>query len=279
MSGQSVSFSASSANIPDSIANKVRVTPGHTHQVLINSKGANRGNAYDFSFNAGFDSESFSRLIPTSVSAHLSIPNINVNNNQIIFTFSLTPGVQRIIIIPQGYYTAADFFTLLAVEMTVFGGPFASVYHPNLQTYTITSAGDTFRFENCTMATGGVYTMDLPILGAYQAAQIIHNAPMFYTPLIYVQASRLVPTDGNLSYSAGSKIDHFTSIYLEYPDIRQFTLGAASGQYSNAQYTTRSDKSSSSFAVRLLDAFGEPLSAYCPVYTSDFFLMNVSLVD
>lgn len=277
MAGQTLSYNT--GNIPDSIAQKVRITPGHTYQVLIDSKNAIKGNAYNFSFNSGFDSESISRLIPSSIHAYLSMPNINQMNNEVIFTFAATPAINRVCVVPIGYYTDQTYFTALATAMSAFGAAFVYAYNPNTQTHALTCAVSTFRFEDCLMNRRGIYTMDLPVATAYANTQTILSAPMFYTPVIYVQASRLVPNDGNLSYTAGdTKFDYFTSIYLEYPDVRHVKVGNAS-QFANSQYTTRSDKTMSSFSIRLLDVFGEPIEQWSQTHTSDFFIMIMSLVS
>lgn len=263
----------------DSTLAKFRITPGTTKQVTLNSLDGG-GTAYNFSISKAFRNESSTRVIPVSMHSHLHINNINTYNNTIIFTFSLSPLVPRTIIFPVGQYSINAFFTYLVAQMTTFGGPFTYAKSAYNEDVTITSGGDTFQFELSPFTSNQRYMMSTPFANGYLAAQRMQSVTMIYTPIVYIQSARMLPNQGNTSYTGGDvNLDYFTSFYIDSPTQTSFSFGAASGQFANAQYTCRPDAVSSSVAVRLVDVFGQSLESYCSSDGTTFFIMTIALVE
>ena len=267
----------------------VKIASGASYQVMISSHNrdplnapieAKVGNPYSFIVSDCFKSDIAKRISPVSVTARLSIQNINSKNNQVSFAFSTFPLVIYTATIPNGYYTPTGFGDALIIAMNAeVAAPlqlFTTSWNMQTEHLTITHGSTSYRFEQCSMNVSGIYTMDLQILGAYALAKIIRGMNMLYTPIIYLIAESLSTSSRYSSYSGGGHREYLAAFPIEDGTSRQIIVGA-SDNFNSTQLLLESSRPLRYLGIALYDIFGESIDTYCEGCRSDYLNLTVQI--
>jgi hypothetical protein len=262
---------------------KVTLDPGTTVHHVINSRRATRTGSTAFSFNivsGDLASHIVSRLSPVSISARLTINNINRFNHTINITTSGFPTAFNVTLV-DGCYSPATFAVMLETEINAEFAIRGIIY-----TITVTydgandtllldvGAGNTFHLNDCIFLTEGGYLMDAPddINDDLQTHTFI-GISMIYSPYIHVSASKLTQSAKYESSGGGGK--PFMSIAWLEPWIKTKSYGAGSA-FTSSHYTIYGTALPTNVDVALLDDYGQYLSDYCPDLSSDFFSFTIA---
>lgn len=264
----------------------VKIAPTQSYQMVIssinrdlNDDGTLKGSAFSFELSKCFQNVRATRLTPVSIHAALSIPNINIRNRHV--TFTVQGGLTYDIDIPEGYYTRDGFLTILVQMMTtaVGGGTvFTYVEDLNLKNATITINAGAFRFDDCTMISKGTYLCEFLHHNVYAASKIVIGLRMFYTPDIYVVATRLVTASRETPKIGQTGQPYFCAFPLTNGYVTEHLAGQADG-FMATQLILNRGMPLSSVGITLVDSFGEEIYRYCPLVISDFFEVTIQISD
>lgn len=265
----------------------VKIWPTQAAQFTVSSTNRERDqvtgmfkssqSAFAFELNRCFDNVKATRITPVSINAGLSIPNINIKNQNV--TFTVQPALTHNITVPEGYYTRDGFLLELTTLMTtaVGGGiTFTYNYNQNLQRAGITISAGQFRFDSCDMITAGQYLADFRHYDTYAATKYLYGLKMLYTPSIYVVASRLTTTSHEMPKIGQTGMHYFASFPVTEGFETRFNAGGASGMTAT-QLTLDPRQPLSSLGVTLVDSFGQEMKNYCPLVSTDFFELVVQI--
>lgn len=263
---------------------RVTLDTGSTMHFVINSRRAILPIDNEYNFTNSMKEipiSIYSRISPVSVSARLTIYNINKYNNQISITSTSAPNPVVVTLTP-GCYSPEVFATTLQTELNA-----ALAAVGKLETFTITyngasdtfqmdiGAGYTFHINPCTFLIEGRYLMKAPHdIIINKRIHTFTDISMTYSRYIHVSSADLISKARYPSYGGGNRV--FLSIAWGEPWIKNKSFGAGSA-FTSSHFISDGQKAIDTAQIALLDEFGHYLAEYCGQSTSNDFSMVIAL--
>lgn len=261
----------------------VKIYPNNDNIIALISDDRIVGTPYDFVVKYDGNPRYYEKLAVKYVDYYLSIPNINIRNNEINFWLSSSGLIHRAVI-PPGFY---DFSSLAPVLKASLDG--ASPAHgltftvtPNTvqNYYSVTVSAGTFSFRDCTMRTAGKYTMKLPPDTVVGSTIIIRGLTLHYTRNIWVFSSELNRFTKSPNYSSNIfNSQYFLVFTLDNPS----RPARFSGIYDSPPNYIKFERSQSINAIdiKVYDDFGENPFNYgleTNEQTNDYMALDISAI-
>ena len=215
---------------------------------------------------------------------YLSIPNVNIRNNQITFELGTTPGVLRTATLPPGFYNEVDYATALGVEMNAptpaLPGliAFVVVWNPIIRTIIITCVGDTFSLEVSNLQTRGIYFAQFPALSVQAIQQSLTNVTFIYSPRYYVDIPEIRKNAKLSSVIAGNEGAPYSfSIDMGPNPSPYVALRSVGAEFAPSYYVDQRERIIQ-LSIRVYDVFLENPNLYMLASTTDHLDIDLVMI-